>query len=565
MGTRLIIVGGVAGGATAAARARRVDENAQIVLFERGGYISFANCGLPYYIGQVIKSRNSLLMTTPEVFRDRYRIDVRLMSEVIAIDRQDKIVHVKQYPDGKTYTMGYDKIILSPGAEPIKPPFEGIGLDKVFSLRSIPDSDRIRDFVDTVKPKSAVVVGGGFIGIEMAENLVERGVATTIIEMQGQVMTPLDYEMASHVHAHLKARGVSLVLSDGVKSISGQSEQLLITTKQGNTLVCDMVIMSVGITPENKLAREAGLELCEHGNIMVNAAMLTSDAHIYAVGDAVCIKDFMTGAHTSTALAGPANKQARIAADNALGRRSIFKGTLGTSVVKVFDLTVAATGANEKQLKRNSISYLKSYTHSASHASYYPGAEVMSIKLLFSPSDGKILGGQIIGKEGVDKRIDVIATAIRSHMSVNDLEELELAYAPPYSSAKDPVNIAGFVASNILNGDMVVIHWDELDSLDMNSHVLIDLRNRDELEIAGRIEGAVHIPLHHLREKIEGLDRDKIYIPFCAAGLRGYIAHRILVQKGFKSKNLSGGFKTYLAAKEKIMDESATSSLWLSE
>jgi NADPH-dependent 2,4-dienoyl-CoA reductase/sulfur reductase-like enzyme/rhodanese-related sulfurtransferase len=565
MGTRLIIVGGVAGGATAAARARRIDEKAQIVLFERGEFISFANCGLPYYIGHVIESRDNLLMTTPEIFRDRYRIDVRVMSEVIAIDRQNKIVHVRQYPAGNIYTMDYDKIILSPGAEPIKPHLEGIDSDKVFTLRSIPDSERIRGFVDVEQPKSAVVVGGGFIGIEMAENLVDRGVATTIIEMQGQIMAPLDYEMASLVHAHLNARGISLVLADGVKSISGQSDQLLVTTNQGNTLVCDMIIMSIGITPENKLAREAGLELCEHGHIKVNAAMLTSDPDIYAVGDAVCIKDFMTGAHTVTALAGPANKQARIAADNALGRKSIFRGTLGTSVVKVFDLTVASAGANEKQLKINNIPYLKSYTHSGSHASYYPGAEVMSIKLLFSPSDGKILGGQIIGKDGVDKRIDVIATAIRSHMSVNDLEELELAYAPPYSSAKDPVNVAGFVASNILNGDMEVIHWDELGSLDMNRHVLIDLRNIDELEISGRIEGAIHIPLHHLRDRIDGLERDKIYIPFCAAGLRGYIAHRILVQNGFRSRNLSGGFKTYLAAKEKIMDESTATRLWLSE
>jgi NADPH-dependent 2,4-dienoyl-CoA reductase/sulfur reductase-like enzyme/rhodanese-related sulfurtransferase len=565
MDTRLIIIGGVAGGATAAARARRIDEHAQIILFERGGYISFANCGLPYYIGHVIKNRNSLLMTTPEAFRDRYRIDVRVMSEVIAIDRHNKMVHVRQYLDSKTYTMGYDKIILSPGAEPIKPRLEGIESDKVFSLRSIPDSERIRSFVDTEKPKSAVVVGGGFIGIEMAENLVERGIATTIIEMLDQVMAPLDYEMASLIHVHLKTKGVSLVLTDGVKSISEQSDHLLITTKMGNTLLCDMVILSAGISPENTLAREAGLELCEHGHIKVNAAMLTSDPDIYAVGDAVCVKDFTTGAHTSVALAGPANKQARIAADNAMGRKSMFRGTLGTSVVKVFDLTVASAGANEKKLKRGNIPYLKSYTHSGSHASYYPGAEVMSIKLLFSPSDGRILGVQIIGKDGVDKRVDVIASAMRSHMTINDLEELELAYAPPYSSAKDPVNVAGFVASNILNGDMEVVHWDELGSLDMNIHVLIDLRNRDELETSGTIEGAVHIPLNQLRDRIEGLKRDKIYIPFCAAGLRGYIAHRILVQNGFRSRNLSGGFKTYLAAKEKILVESEATELWMSE
>ncbi|MCE5273733.1 MAG: FAD-dependent oxidoreductase [Deltaproteobacteria bacterium] len=565
MATRLLIVGGVAGGATAAARARRVDENAEITLFERGAYISFANCGLPYYIGHVIKDRDDLLLTTPEVFKQRYRIDVRVMSEVTAIDRQNKIVHVREHPLGKTYTMSYDKIILSPGAEPIKPHLDGIHNEKVFSLRSIPDSDRIRAFVDATSPERAVVIGGGFIGIEMAENLIDRGVATTILEMQDQVMAPLDYEMASLVHAHLKAKGISLALGEGVRSISPKAERLLITTTRENTLETDMVILSVGIAPENTLALEARLALCERGHIVVNSAMQTSDPDIYAVGDAVCIRDFMTGTHTSTALAGPANKQARIAADNALGRKSVFRGTQGTSVVKVFDLTVAATGSNEKGLKHHSIPYIKSYTHSGSHASYYPGAEAMSIKLLFSPGNGRILGCQIIGKDGVDKRIDIMATAIRAGMTVSDLEELELAYAPPYSSAKDPVNIAGYVAANIINGDMEVTHWDEMGELDHDKHVLIDLRNADELAISGKIEGALHIPLHELRDRLGELDREKICIPFCATGLRSYLAHRILIHHGFRSRNLSGGYKTYLAAREKIMQESTQTKLWLGE
>jgi NADPH-dependent 2,4-dienoyl-CoA reductase/sulfur reductase-like enzyme/rhodanese-related sulfurtransferase len=565
MGTKLLIVGGVAGGATAAARARRLDERAEIILFERGEHISFANCGLPYYIGEVIKKREDLLVTTAEAFRDRYNIDVRIFSEVTAINTKNKQVEVKNIKTGDTYKESYDKIILSPGAEPIKPPFKGIELDNIFNLRTIPDSDLIKAHVDTKRPKSAVVVGGGFIGLEMAENLVHRGVKTTIVEILDQVMAPLDYEMAAIVHAHLKEKGIICELGNGVESFSKKRDRIIVVTNKGYSIECDIVILAIGIKPENRLAIKAGLKIGKRGGIKVDATMRTSDPDIYAVGDAVEVKDFVTGLPTMTALAGPANKQGRIAADNALGRKSMYRGTLRSTVVKVFDLTVASTGASEKVLKRNNIPYLVSYTHSGSHASYYPGATMMAIKLVFSPSSGKILGAQIIGNEGVDKRIDVLATAIHGTMTVYDLEELELAYAPPYSSAKDPINIAGFVATNILKGDIETINWDDLSAINRDQTILIDLRNKDELDTAGVIEGAVHIPLNELRQKLPELDKEKNYIPFCAVGLRAYIGHRILVQNGIQSKNLSGGYKTYLGAKEKIMKESPQTRLWLGE
>jgi len=565
MPTKLLIIGGVAGGATAAARARRLDERAEIILFERGEHISFANCGLPYYIGEVIKNRENLLVTTVEAFRDRYNIDVRIFCEVIAITIKNKQIKVKNIKTGETYKESYDKIILSPGAEPVKPPFKGIDLDNIFHLRDIPDSDHIKEYVDTKKPESAVVVGGGFIGLEMAENLVHRGVKTTIVEILDQVMAPLDYEMAAIVHAHLKEKGIICELGNGVESFSKKGDRILVLTNKGHSIECDIVILAIGIKPENRLAREAGLKIGKRGGIKVDATMRTSDPDIYAVGDAVEVKDFVTGLPTMTALAGPANKQGRIAADNALGRKSMFRGTLGSTVVKVFNLTVASTGASEKVLKHNNIPYLVSYTHSGSNASYYPGATIMAIKLVFSPSSGKILGAQIIGMKGVDKRIDVLATAIHGAMTVYDLEELELAYAPPYSSAKDPINIAGFVATNILKGDIETINWDVIGDLNRNQNILIDLRNKDELDTAGVIEGALHIPLNELRQKLPELDKKKNYIPFCAVGLRAYLGHRILVQNGFQSKSLSGGYKTYLGAKEKIMKESPHTRLWLSE
>jgi NADPH-dependent 2,4-dienoyl-CoA reductase/sulfur reductase-like enzyme/rhodanese-related sulfurtransferase len=565
MTTKLLIIGGVAGGATAAARARRLDEHAEIILFERGEHISFANCGLPYYIGEVIKDREDLFVTTPEAFRDRYDIDIRIFSEVVAIDTKNKHIEAKNLKTGEQYKETYDKIILSPGAEPVKPPFRGVDLDGIFNLRTVPDSDRIKAHVDNEKPQSAVIVGGGFIGLEMAENLVLRGVNTTIVEMLDQVMAPLDLEMAAMVHAHLKEKGVACELGQSVQSFSKKGNRIIVSTDKGHEIACDLVILSIGIKPENRLARGAGLQIGERGGIKVDATMRTSDPDIYAVGDAVEIKDFVTGLPTMTALAGPANKQGRIAADNALGRRSIFKGTTGTTVVQVFDLTVASTGSTEKVLKQHNIPHLVSHTHSGSHASYYPGARTMAIKLIFSPSSGKILGGQIVGMEGVDKRIDVLATAIRGAMTVYDLEELELAYAPPYSSAKDPVNIAGFVAANILKGDLEVINWNQIGDLDRDRDVLIDLRNTDELDTSGVIKGALHIPLNELRKRLPELDKEKNYVPFCAVGLRSYIGHRILVQNGFRSKGLSGGYKTYLGAKETIMKESPLTRLWLSE
>jgi NADPH-dependent 2,4-dienoyl-CoA reductase/sulfur reductase-like enzyme/rhodanese-related sulfurtransferase len=553
MQTKLLIIGGVAGGATAAARARRIDEHAEIILFERGEYISFANCGLPYYIGEVIKERNDLLVTTPAEFKMRYNIDIRTFSEVIAIDRKNQQVEVKNVKTGKTYRESYDKIILSPGAEPIRPPLPGIDSEKVFTLRNIPDSDRIKAFTDTRKPASAVVIGGGFIGLEMAENLVHRGIKTTVVEMLDQVMPPIDFEMAAIVHAHLEAKGVICELGDGVKAFSEKQGQLIVSTQKGNEIECDMAIMSVGIRPENRLAKEAGLDISARGSIKVDATMRTSDPNIYAVGDAVEVRDIVTGLPVMTALAGPANKQGRIAADNALGRKSLFAGTLGTGVVKVFDLTVASTGANEKTLKANNIPYRVSYTHSGSHASYYPGAGMMAIKLIFSPGTGKILGAQIVGEDGVDKRIDVLATAIRGSMTVYDLEELELAYAPPYGSAKDPVNIAGFVAANMLKGDVETVNWDEFRGIDRDQYVVIDLRNQIELEESGMMEGALHIPLHKLRNELPKLDKEKIYILFCAVGLRGYLGYRIMVQNGFRCLNLSGGYKTYMNVKDKIL------------
>jgi NADPH-dependent 2,4-dienoyl-CoA reductase/sulfur reductase-like enzyme/rhodanese-related sulfurtransferase len=547
MATKLLIIGGVAGGATAAARARRLDETAEIILYERGEYISFANCGLPYYIGKIIKERETLLVTTAEAFRARYNIDIRLFSEVTEINRAEKHVTVKDTKTGDTHIEKYDKIILSPGAEPLRPPLEGINLENIYSLRSIPDSDLIKSQVDDKKPESAVIVGGGFIGLEMAENLAHRGVEVTIIEMLDQVMAPVDYEMASLVHAHLREKGVTLILGDGVKSFSKSGNRIKVTTGKGTETECEMVILSIGVRSESIIAKQAGLAIGKRGGIIVDSGMRTSDPDIFAVGDAVETRDYVLGFPAMTALAGPANKEARIAADNAMGRNVVFKGTLGSAVAKIFDLTVASTGSNEKSLKLNNIPYLVSYTHSGSHASYYPDPEMMSIKLVFSPSRGKVLGAQIVGGKGVDKRIDVIATAIRGAMTVYDLEELELAYAPPFSSAKDPVNIAGFVAANILKGDLKTVSWEDLKDINPENEILIDLRDNNEIEESGTIAGSLHIPVNELRGRLGELDKSKSYIPYCAIGLRGYLAYRILIQNGFKARNLNGGYKTWKA------------------
>ncbi len=561
MATKLVIVGGVAGGATAATRARRIDEHAEIVLFERGEHISFANCGLPYYIGGVIKERDDLLVATPELLKNRYNVDVRNLTEVTELNRAEKKIKARNLSTGKEYWESYDKLILSPGAEPIKPPLEGVDSENVFTLRNIPDTDRIKAYVDEKNPKSVVVVGGGFIGLEMTENLAERGVNVSIVEMLDQVMAPLDYEMASIVQAHLREKGVNLYLNNGVKSIHKKDNRSLVQTADGTEIECDMVVLSVGIKPENKLARDAGLETGERGGIKADSTMLTSDPDIYAIGDAVEIRDYVTGRPVMTPLAGPANKQGRIAADNALGRSSVFRGTLGTNVVKVFDLEVAGTGCNEKTLTERGIPYMVSYTHSNQHAGYYPGAEMMSIKLLFSPSDGRLLGAQVVGKEGVDKRIDVLATAIHGKLTVFDLEELELAYSPPYGSAKDAVNIAGFVAANLIKNDVKNMNWGRLADLG-DEYVILDLRNREELDELGAIEGSVHIPINELRGRLSELDKSKTYVPFCAIGLRGYLGYRILVQNGFNALNLAGGYKTYLGARGKIMRESEKAAAW---
>jgi NADPH-dependent 2,4-dienoyl-CoA reductase/sulfur reductase-like enzyme/rhodanese-related sulfurtransferase len=551
MAIRLLIIGGVAGGATAAARARRIDENAEIIVFEKGEYVSFANCGLPYYVGGEIADRGGLLVSTPKHFKDRFRIDVRPMCEVIEIGRAEKEIKVLNRNTGETYTERYDKLILSPGAAPVRPSLPGIGLDTVYTIRNIPDADRIKKYVDTKQPAAAVVVGGGFIGLEMAENLARRGVEVTIVEMLDQVMAPLDFEMAALLHEHLIAKGVSLRLKESVKSFREESGRTVVETSGGG-IPCDMVILAIGVKPDVALAANAGLEIGERGGIKTNNRMQTSDPDIYAVGDAVEVEDYVGGGPALIPLAGPANKQGRIAADNALGRDSVFKGTQGTAIVRVFGLAAAATGNSVKLLKRKGVPHLVSFTHSGSHADYFPGAHAMAIKLIFAPGTGRILGAQIVGPDGADKRIDVIATAIRAGMTIFDLEELELAYAPQFSSAKDPVNMAGFTAANILRGDVKTINWDDVAGLDPKKYLILDVRGKQELDSLGYIKGAAHIPLNELRGRLGELDRNKTVAAYCATGMRSYIAARILTQRGFDAVNLSGGFRTLSAADKSV-------------
>jgi NADPH-dependent 2,4-dienoyl-CoA reductase/sulfur reductase-like enzyme/TusA-related sulfurtransferase/rhodanese-related sulfurtransferase len=549
MQIKLVIVGGVAGGASVATRARRLSEDANIILFERGEFVSFANCGLPYYIGGEITDRDDLLVTTVELLQDRFNIDVRNFSEVVSVDREGKTVTVRNVKTDETYVESYDKLALCPGGQPIKPPLDGIDLDSIFSLWNIPDSDRIKAYVDEKKPESAVVIGAGFIGLEMAENLIAKGMQVTVVEMLDQVLPPLDYEMATMVHETLVANGIRLHLGDGVSSFRKEGDRTVVTTQKGAELECDLVILSIGVRPENGLAKNAGLDLGERGGIKTDATMLTSDPNIYAAGDVCEVTDFVSGQPAMIPLAGPANKQGRMVADNVFGKRTEYKGTQASAIVKIFEQTVALTGNNEKTLQRNGMPYMKSYTQSGSHAAYYPGSQMMNLKLLFAPDDGKVLGAQIVGMEGADKRIDVIATAIRAGMTVYDLEELELAYAPPYSSAKDPVNMAGFVAGNLLRGYVENVHWNELEGLDTASNVLLDVRDEEEVEMHEPIAGALHIPLDQLRARLGELDRDKTYIVYCAMGLRGYIAYRMLVQNDLKCMNLSGGYCVYNAPK----------------
>ena len=549
-----LIIGGVAGGATVAARLRRMDEKANIILFERGKYVSYANCGLPYYIGDTINNREKLFVQTAKGLTDRFRIDIRTEQEVTAIRPDKKEVEIKNLSTGETYTETYDKLVLSPGAEPLRPGIEGIGSKKIFTLRNVPDTDTIKNYVNTENPKRAIVVGGGFIGLEMAENLHDLGIQVDVVEMANQVMAPLDFSMAAIVHRQLTDKGVGLHLEDGVSRFEEKDGGVTVHLRSGKQIATDMVLLSIGVRPETKLAKDAGLAIGERGGIAVNDYMQTSDADIYALGDAVEVRHLVTGQPALIPLAGPANKQGRIVADNIVfGNKEKYPGSIGTSIAKVFDLTVAAAGANAKLLQRNNIPYISSYTHGASHAGYYPGAVPLSIKILFAPENGKLLGAQIVGFNGVDKRIEMLAQVIQRGGTVHDLAELEHAYAPPYSSAKDPVNMAGFVAENILNKKSRIIQWRELAELPADT-IRIDVRTHDEYKL-GTIPGFINIPVDELREHLDELPKEKPIVVTCAVGLRGYLAYRILVQNGFKHvRNLSGGYKTWSVATAPIKE-----------
>lgn len=565
--TKIVIIGGVAGGASAAARARRLSEDADVIMLERGPFVSFANCGLPYHIGGDIKERSNLLLQTPESFLARFNVDVRVMNEVISIHRANKTVSIKNLIDGTQYEESYDYLLLSPGAGPIVPPIPGVTNPLTYSLRNIPDMDNIINAIQYNNVQHATVVGGGFIGLEMMEAFHALGIKTTLLELADQVMTPVDREMAGFAHAEIKAKGIDLRLGCALTSVehvvephmasieAGESTSnhhigghLNLTLSTGDKLKSDLLIMAIGVKPEIKLATEAGLQIGQLGGIYTNDAMQTSDPYIYAVGDAIEEKDFVTGNSTLVPLAGPANRQGRMAADNMLGRSETYQGTQGTAICKIFDLAVASTGKNEKQLKRDGIEYEKVYVHTASHASYYPGAETVSFKMLFDPKSGKILGAQAVGKDGIDKRIDVMAVAQRAGMTVEQLQHLELTYAPPFGSAKDVINQAAFVAVNIMKGDANAIHYDEIDSITENQ-IILDVRNPGERSNGNHLAGDINIPVDQLRQRMNELPKDKEILIYCQVGLRGNVAYRQLVNNGYKARNLLGGYRTYLFAK----------------
>lgn len=561
--TKILIVGGVAGGASAAARARRLDEQAEIIIFERGEHISFANCGLPYHIGGDIPQREALLLQTPQSFKRRFNVEVRTFNEVVSIDRDAKQVTVRNLLSGEQYQERYDKLLLSPGAAPIRPPIPGLENPHTFSLRNIPDMDRILAALSRDQPSHATVVGGGFIGLEMVEALHQRNIKVTLLELSEQVMAPVDREMANMLHQSLVAHGVDLKLNTALTGVtlldaapaepeatgefnrvSAHGGGLRLALSTGQSLETGMLILAIGVKPETLLASQAGLELGARGGIKVDEGMRTSDPDIFAVGDAVEEREFVTGEPALIPLAGPANRQGRVAADNMLGRDERYGRTQGTAICKLFELAVASTGLNEKSLQRQGLPYEKIYVHPGSHAGYYPGAFPVSLKLLFSPEDGKILGAQAVGQDGVDKRIDVLAVAQRAGLTVYDLQALELTYAPPFGSAKDVVNMAGFVAANVLKGDMAICHTEAILNRRADQLVL-DVRNPDELQTHGTIDGAINIPLDELRGKLASLPKDKEILVSCQVGLRGHVAYRLLANEGFKVKNLTGGFKTY--------------------
>lgn len=546
---KVVIVGGVAGGATAAARIRRLDESAQILVFERSGYVSYANCGLPYYIGGVITDPEELTLQTPESFWERFRVEMKVRHEVTAIHPEQKTVTVRNLETGAEFEESYDKLLLSPGARPTQPDLPGIGLDRLFTLRTVEDTFRIHDFVRQQKPRSVVLAGGGFIGLELAENFKEQGMEVTIVQRPRQLMSPFDPEMAAFLHAKMRKKGIRLMLGSSVEGFQEKSGTIQVLLKGEEPVNADMAVLAIGVTPDTPLAREAGLELGIKGSILVNDRMETSVPDIYAVGDAVQVKHFVTGEDALISLAGPANKQGRIAADNICGGDSRFSGSLGSSVIKLFDMTAACTGINERTARKAGIDCDKVYLSPSSHAGYYPGARVMTMKVLFEKGTFRLLGAQIVGYEGVDKRIDVLAAAIHAGMSAADLKELDLAYAPPYSSAKDPVNMAGFMIENISKGYLKQFFWDELDTLPMDgSAVLLDTRTKEEFG-SGHIDGFVNIPVDELRERLGELETGKPVYVICQSGLRSYIACRILMQHGFDCRNFSGGYRLYQTVK----------------
>lgn len=546
---KILIVGGVAGGASVAARLRRMDEQAEIILFERGEYISYANCGLPYYIGGTIADRDNLFVQTVDGFSKRFKIDIRVLQEVICINRENKSITIQNLITNKEYTESYDKLILSTGSEPVKPPIKGIDSRKIFTLRNVPDTDKIKNFLITHKPQKAVVIGGGFIGLEMVENLHDAGLEVQLVEKADQVMAPIDFSMAAIVHQQLRQKGVELYLKEGVTSFLEEENGVRIVLESGRELISDMVIFSIGVRPDIKIVKDAGLELGTTGGIKVNSYMQTSDNNIYALGDAVEVLNPVITKQMLIPLAGPANKQARIVADNILeDNKYIYPGTIGTSIAKVFDLTVAATGLSSKVLNRECIEHISSFTHGSSHAGYYPGASQLSVKVNFSPLNGKLLGAQVVGKEGADKRIELFSEVIKKGGTIYDLMDLEHAYAPPYSSAKDPVNMAGFVADNILKGKMKIAQWRDIEKISLAKTTLLDVRTSEECS-EGYIKGAMNIPLDELRSRIKEIPKEKDVLIYCAVGLRGYIASRILAQYGFSNVlNLSGGYTTYATA-----------------
>lgn len=542
---KVVIVGGVAGGATAAARIRRLDEQAEIVIFERSGFVSYANCGLPYYIGGVITDQRELTLQTPESFFARFRINVRVRHEVTAIHPENKTVSVKNLETGEQFEEQYDKLLLSPGARPTQPRLAGAEHERIFTLRTVEDTLRIRQFVERQRPRSAVLAGGGFIGLEMAENLRELGVEITIVQRADQVLPPLDYDMAAQIHTLLRSHGVRLKLGSAVAGFESSGEQVVTLLEGEEPLRSDMVLLAIGVTPDTGLAREAGLELGQKGAIRVNDRMETSLPDIYAVGDAVEVEHFVTKERAVVALAGPANRQGRIAADNICGGDSRYSGAQGSSVIKLFELTAASTGINERSAQAAGLDYDKVILSPEHHASYYPGSQTMTMKVLWDKNTLRLLGAQIVGRGGVDKRIDVLATAIRSGMKATELAELDLAYAPPYSSAKDPVNMAGFMVENIAAGKLKQFHWQQVDDLPRDGSVtLLDTRTAGEYR-RGHVDGFHNLPVDELRERLGELEASKPVYVMCQTGLRSYVACRVLAQHGFDCYNLSGGYRFY--------------------